>query len=162
MLRAIQGGETLSSEDNAFANTNWGDIKHDKEASKSFFAAAQADKARVMAEIQEAAFSKARGAPDGGVFRAPGDGPGTFRVDASVSEIPGDFRMRLDDGPGGGGKACRTIVEVLEKGFFKGQPVTKVLLRCVWRWFSYFCFRPDLLVFSCFYPGLCLVRLSVL
>lgn len=126
---AARKGETLSHEDIAFASTNWADIKHDKEASKSFFAAAQADKAHTIAAIQEVAFNTAQGAPDRGVFRAPSDGPETFRVDASVSEIPGDFRMRLDDGPGDGGKACRTIVEVLERGFYKGQAVTKVLLR---------------------------------
>lgn len=82
-----------------------------------------------MAAAVEAEFRAAQGAPDRGVFRAPGDASGTFRVDASVSEIRGDFRMRLDEGPGQGGKACRTIIQVLEKGSYRGQAVTKVLLR---------------------------------
>lgn len=43
--------------------------------------------------------------------------------------------MRVDDKPGEGGKACRTTVDVLETGRFRGQPVTKLLLRCGWRSF---------------------------
>lgn len=71
-----------------------------------------------------------QGAPDRGVFRAPSDGPGGFRVDASVSEIPGDFRMRLDDKAGPGKrKPSRTFVQVLEQGSYRGQAVTKVLFR---------------------------------
>lgn len=119
----------MSQEDVAFTRINWGDIKRDKVASKPFYEAARVDKARVIATAEQAAFNSAQGAPDRGIFRAPGDGPGMIRVDASVSEIPGDFRMRLDEGPGGGGKACRTLVEVVEKGFYRGQAVTKVLLR---------------------------------
>lgn len=128
-MRALQRGETLSAEDTAFAGVSWADIKRDKVACKPFADAARADKSRVIAAAEAAAFNAAQGAPDRGVFRAPGDVPGTFRVDASVSEIPGDFRMRVDDRPGGKGKACRTIVEVLEKGFHRGVAVTKVLLR---------------------------------
>ncbi|CAM9187492.1 unnamed protein product, partial [Laminaria digitata] len=129
LVRALQRGETLSAEATAYAGVSWADIKRDKVASKPFAEAARADKSRVIAAAEAAAFNAAQGAPDRGVFRAPGDGPGTFRVDASVSEIPGDFRMRVDDRPGGKGKACRTIVEVLEKGFHRGVAVTKVLLR---------------------------------
>lgn len=110
-------------------NMNWRDIKYDKVASEPFHAAARENKARAIAEAEEMAFKAAQGAPDRGVFRSPGDGPGTIRVDASVSEIPGDFRMRLDEGPVGVGKACRTIVKVLAKGSYQGRPVTKVLLR---------------------------------
>lgn len=129
LLAAVHRGETLSAKDASFASTKWGDIKHDKVAAKPFTAAARADKARVVAATEKAAFKAAQGAPDRGVFRAPGDGAGTFRVDASVAEIPGDFRMRLDERAGGTGKASRTIVQVLETGFYRGQAVTKVLLR---------------------------------
>ena len=128
-MSAIQRGETLSAEDMALATTNWKHIKHDQVASKPFHAAAQADRARAIAVAEEVAFKAAQGAPDRGIFSAPGDCPGTIRVDASVSEIPGDFRMRLDDVPAGVGKACRTIVEVLGNGYYKGRAVTKVLLR---------------------------------
>ena len=133
LLRAIELGESLSAEDLAFSGTNWGDIKFDKVASKPFHAAARADKARAVKEAEEAAFREAQGAPDRGVFRAPSDGPGAFRVNASVSEVPGDFRMRLDDGPGAAGKRkpSRTFVQVLEKGVYRGKPVTKVLFRSV-------------------------------
>lgn len=133
LLRAIELGESLSAEDLAFSGTNWGDIKFDKVASKPFHAAARADKARAVKEAEEAAFREAQGAPDKGVFRAPSDGPGAFRVNASVSEVPGDFRMRLDDGPGAAGerKPSRTFVQVLEKGVYRGKPVTKVLFRSV-------------------------------
>eukprot|EP00903_Cladosiphon_okamuranus_P021476 g19743.t1 len=131
LLRAIELGEPLSAEDLAFSSTNWGDIKFDKVASKPFHVAARADKARAVKEAEEAAFREAQGAPDRGVFRAPSDGPGSFRVNASVSEVPGDFRMQLDDGPGAAGKRkpSRTFVQVLEQGVYRGKPVTKVLFR---------------------------------
>lgn len=145
LLRAIELGESLSAEDLAFSATNWGDIKFDKAASRPFHAAARADKARAVKEAEEAAFREAQGAPDRGVFRAPSDGPGSFRVNASVSEVPGDFRMRLDDGVGAAGKRkpSRTFVQVLEQGVYRGKAVTKVLFRSVVR--LRFCFGAPLL-----------------
>ena len=112
---------------------NWGDIKFDKAASKPFHEAARVDKARAVMEAEEAAYREAQGASDRGIFRAPSDGPGAFRVNASVSEVPGDFRMRLDDGPEAAGKRkpSRTFVQVLEQGGYRGRPVTKVLFRSV-------------------------------
>lgn len=102
-------------------------------ASKPFHAAARADKARAVKEAEEDSFREAQGAPDRGVFRAPSDGPGSFRVNASVSEVPGDFRMQLGDGPGAvrKRKPSRTFVQVLEQGVYRGKPVTKVLFRSV-------------------------------
>ncbi|CAM9695901.1 unnamed protein product [Pylaiella littoralis] len=129
LLRAAELGETLSAEDATFSKLSWGDIKFDKLASRSFHAAAKEDKIRAVAAAQEALFGTAQGAPDRGVFRAPSDGPGAFRVDASVSEVPGDFTMRLDEKAGGKGKPSRTFVQVLEKGSYRGQAVTKVLFR---------------------------------
>lgn len=78
-----------------------------------------------------ARFAAAQGAPDHGIYRLPGDGPGTFRVNASISEMRGDFRMRVDDKPTSDGKASRTRVEVLQTGTYGGQPVTKLLFRWV-------------------------------
>lgn len=124
-------GETLSAEDATFSKLSWGDIKFDKVASRPFHAAAKEDKVRAVSAAAEALFRTAQGAPDRGVFRAPSDGPGVFRVDASVSEVPGDFLMRLDDKPGGKGKPSRTFVQVLERGFYRGKAVTKVLFRRV-------------------------------
>ncbi|CAM9194541.1 unnamed protein product [Ectocarpus sp. 12 AP-2014] len=129
LLRAIELGETLSPEDLAFSKLSWGDIKFDKAASRPFHSAARADKIRAVAEAEAARFQAAQGAPDRGVFRAPGDGEGELRVDASVSEVPGDFRMRLDEEAGGKGKPSRTFVKVLEHGSYRGRLVTKVLMR---------------------------------
>lgn len=129
MLRAIELGEPLSAEDIAFSKLSWGDIKFDKVASDPFHSAAKADRVRAIAAAEAAKFEAAQGAPDRGVFRAPSDGPGEFRVDASVSTVPGDFRMRLDDRAGGKGKPSKTFVQVLEQGLYRGRPVTKVLFR---------------------------------
>lgn len=119
----------MPPEDLAFSKLCWGDIKFDKAGSRPFHAAAKADKIRAVAEAEAAIFRAAQGAPDRGVFRAPGDGEGELRVDASVSEVPGDFRMRLDEEAGGKGKPSRTFVKVLEHGSYRGRPVTKVLMR---------------------------------
>lgn len=132
LLEAMKRGETLSDAEISLANTAWAQVKHDPVASDPFVKAAQEHRESVAAAAAERIFRVAQGAPDRGIFRVPGDGPGTLRVDASVSEISGDFRMRVDDKPGEGGKACRTKVEVLETGRFRGQPVTKLLLRCGW------------------------------
>lgn len=129
LLRAKESGESLSEAEISLMNTSWVQVKHDLVASGPFVKAAQEHRESVAAAAAERIFRVAQGAPDGGIFRAPGDGPGTFRIDASVSAISGDFRMRVDDKPGEGGKACRTTVDVLETGRFRGQPVTKLLLR---------------------------------
>lgn len=134
-MGALKRGETISDIETVLVNSSWADIKHDPVVSKAFVDAAHQDRARVTAAADEVLFRAAQGAPDRGVFRALGDDPGTFRVDASVSEIPGDFRMRVDDKPGGTGKTCRTKVEIVQTGFFRGKPVTKLLLR----WVVYVC-----------------------
>lgn len=131
LQEALGRGETLSDGETIIANASWADIKHDPVASRPFVDAAHDDRARVTAAVDEKLFKIAQGASDRGIFRGKADKPGTFRVDASVSEVPGDFRMKIDDKPGGGGRSCKTKVEVLETGTYRGQPVTKLLLRSV-------------------------------
>lgn len=131
LIVARQRGNKLSEDEAVLANASWGDIKHDPLVSKPFREASKRDRDRVASQAEEALFAEAQGAPDRGIFRAPGDDPRTFRVNASVSEIPEDFRMRVDERPSRECKACRTEVEVLQTGFYRGQLVTKLLMRCV-------------------------------
>ncbi|CAM9343769.1 unnamed protein product [Choristocarpus tenellus] len=136
LLRSLELGATLTPAEEAVAHTPWGRAKHDPAIISPFLEAAARDKERAARLASEAAFRSAQGAPDLGVFQAPDDGPGTFRVDASIVGVPGDFRMEvcdsLKEGGGGGvlrGKSCKTLVQVLETGHFRGRPVTKLLLR---------------------------------
>ncbi len=51
-----------------------------------------------------------------------------LRVDAPIAEVPGDFRMRFGD-DSNPGRPSRTTVVVLSYHFYRGRPVTRVLLR---------------------------------
>lgn len=125
----MKKGETLPDADMRIANASWAEVKRDPIASEPFMRAAQEHRENMATAAAEYVFRVAQGAPDRGIFRLPGDGENVFCVDASVSEIDGDFRMRVDTKPGEGGRSCRTKVEVLQTGTFRGQPVTKLLLR---------------------------------
>lgn len=50
-----------------------------------------------------------------------------LRIRVPVAEVPGDFRMEVGH-EGRPGKACETDLRVLERGVYRGDPVTKVLL----------------------------------
>ncbi|CAM9622815.1 unnamed protein product, partial [Discosporangium mesarthrocarpum] len=89
------GGRELSAEEMAVALTPWPKAKHNSAIMKPFWEASQRDREERAAQSREEEFRAAQGAPDAGIFRVPGDSLRTFRVDASVAQVPGDFRMRI-------------------------------------------------------------------
>lgn len=51
-----------------------------------------------------------------------------MRVSLPVAEITGDFRCEIGH-PGNPGRQALTLVTVLQRGYFRGRPVTKLLLQ---------------------------------